>query len=574
MSEIIILLKPRWLSIKNRRSKSMPRYLLFGTLGVLFWSGIFYLSLRILSYFQSIEEIGDILAWKLLSMVMILYFALLIFSSLLTALSKLYLSKDLPLVHSMPVAGWRIFAARWVECALDSSWTIIIFTLPVLISYGIIYGGGVFYYTVTALVLVLLSAAASLASALIVMFLVMVIPPGRVRSIFVFLGLLLFLLLYLAFRLMRPERLADPEAFHTVLAYIQVLKTPSTPWLPTTWSFDAVKSMLFGRSEAGLFNLALLAVFTAILAGLAVQVADCLYWKGFSKSQTARQTWRKSSVSERPGWLFFLPRPVRAYAEKEIKTFFRDQTQWSQIFLILALIVIYLYNFKVLPLERAPIKTVYLQNLLSFLNMGLAAFVLTAVTGRFVYPAISIEGEAFWIVRCAPMRLKSFLWIKFCIYLVPLFLLTQFLIVATNLLLKVTPFMMGLSVITTAVMVPAVAALGIGLGAAYPDFSSENPAQSITSFGGLVFMILSALYITAVIILEAGPVYHIFMSGMRGRPLTLSAWLWVVGSFAAVAAVSLFTLVYPMKYGEKRLASRAYRTLPSRASGFTFDPLT
>ena len=34
---------------------------------------------------------------------------------------------------------------------------------------------------------------------------------------------------------------------------------------------------------------------------------------------------------------------------KDIKTFLRDSTQWSQLFLLLALIVVYLYNFKVLP---------------------------------------------------------------------------------------------------------------------------------------------------------------------------------------------------------------------------------
>jgi hypothetical protein len=75
----------------------------------------------------------------------------------------------------------------------------------------------------------------------------------------------------------------------------------------------------------------------------------------------------------------FLPGPIHALTVKEVKTFFRDQTQWSQLFLIAALVNIYIYNFKVLPLEKSPIQTVYLQNLLSFLNMGLASFVLIAI---------------------------------------------------------------------------------------------------------------------------------------------------------------------------------------------------
>jgi ABC-2 type transport system permease protein len=146
----------------------------------------------------------------------------------------------------------------------------------------------------------------------------------------------------------------------------------------------------------------------------------------------------------------------------------------------------------VLPLEKSPIKTVYLQNLFSFLNMGLALFVLTAVSARFAYPAVSQEREAFWLVKSSPLSLKSFLWIKFFVYYFPLLILTEVLIVLTNILLSVTPFMMALSTITVFFLVPGIVAMGIGFGAAYPDFKAENPSQTVTSFGGLVFMIMCA----------------------------------------------------------------------------------
>ncbi len=553
MKDIFTLLSPRLLSFKNNRNRGKARLLLFGGIGALLWGGLFVASLRILAYFQSIEEIGDILAWKLLSMVLIVYFSLLVFSSILTSLSKLYLSKDLILVHSMPVPGYKIFLSRWIESTVDSSWTIILFTLPVLISYGVIYATGPLYYLMIALVLVFLSMTASIISAALVMVAVIVIPPGRIKSIFVFLGLFLFLLLYLAFRLVRPERLVDPEAFDTVLSYLAVLNTPASPLLPTTWAFDALVAALTGFSSRGIFNLSLLASFACALVFISTLIAEGLYTKGVSKSQTARKTLFKPKTVHRSRAFFFLPQPVRAYVVKEIKTFFRDQTQWSQIFLIIALIIIYVYNFKVLPLERSPIKTVYLQNLLAFLNMGLAAFVLTAVTGRFAYPAVSMEGEAFWIVSASPMRLSTFLKIKFFIYLFPLMALTEVLIIATNLLLQVSVFMMWLSTLTILFIVPAVVSLGIGIGAAYPDFNAENPAQAITSFGGLMFMMLSVIYIGLVIVLEAGPVYQIFMSGIFRRAIPVSRWCWIIGSFLTAGVLTLITIMLPIKYGEQRL---------------------
>jgi len=214
---------------------------------------------------------------------------------------------------------------------------------------------------------------------------------------------------------------------------------------------------------------------------------------------------------------------------------------------------VYLYNFSVLPLDRTPIKTVYLQNLFSFLNMGLATFVLTAIAARFVFPAVSLEGQSFWIVRSSPVSIRTFLWIKFFIYYFPLVILSEVLIVVSNFLLDVNHFMMVLSVTTVFFMVPGIVALGIGFGAAYPDFTSENPAQTVTSFGGLLYMTICAGFIALVIVLEAGPVYAVFMAGIKGQGLDALQWAWLVGSFSLVLIICTLAVAVPINMGEKRL---------------------
>jgi ABC-2 type transport system permease protein len=259
----------------------------------------------------------------------------------------------------------------------------------------------------------------------------------------------------------------------------------------------------------------------------------------------------------------FIPGPVRALAIKEIKTFFRDQTQWSQIFLIVALIIIYLYNFSVLPLEKSRMKVEYVQNLISFLNMGLAAFVLSAVSARFVFPAVSMEGDAFWIVKSSPVSIRTVLWTKFAVYLLPLLLLSEILVIVTNLLLHVTPFMMVTSVVTTLFMVPGIVSMGIGLGALYPDFHSENPTQSVTSFGGVIYMTLSLVFIAAVVAVEAGPVYNVLMAGMRKNPVTPMQVVGLSASFAMVLALCLLALILPMRLGEQSISRSEFGQLES-----------
>ena len=558
MNHTLTLFKPRLWSIGNRvrRRSKKGRALsvcLFGFIGLCVWGGIFVAALRILNYFNSIEELGELISLKLLSMILITVFSLMIFSSIITCLSKLYLSKDLSLVHSMPVASFKIFFTRWVESTFDSSWMVLIYTLPVMLAYGIVYEIGPSFYLMIPLSFVPLSFIASGISALMIMFGVIIIPANRLRSIFVFLGLALFLVLYLAVRLMRPERLVNPEVFATALIYLKSLKSPAPAYLPSTWVFDTLRLFLMKQTGAGLFHLSIVWSFAAFLGFINLLFADAVYFKGISRSQTAPPRFLRNSSLIYRGF-GFLPGTVRAFVIKEIKSFYRDQTQWSQLFLIAALFFIYIYNFKVLPLDKVPIKTIYLQNLLSFLNLGLAAFVLTAVTVRFAFPAVSIEGEAFWLVQSAPITYKNYLWIKFFIYYLPLLFLSVSIIIVTNILLNATPFMMILSAATIFFLVPGIVAMGIGLGAAFPDFRSENPTQSATGFGGLLFMILCVGFVGVVIILEAGPVYQLFMAEMLGRDLTPWNWIWVIGSFTLVFIICAMAVIIPMKYGEKHLS--------------------
>lgn len=569
MNSVLSLLSPRFLTMRkamaSRERKDLFKFALFGLLGLCFWLGIFFLFFKILTYFKvsaaEAQAAGDpefakILAVKLLSMVFTTFFALLLFSGVVTGLSKLYLSRDLLLVNSLPVSHARIFLARWLESLMDSSWMIFIYAAPVFLSYGIVFGKGALFYANILVVMLPFCVSAAAISALFVMLAVLVLPASRFRGILVFLGVAAFVLVYLALRLARPERLVDPDSAASMIRYLAALSTPESIFLPSTWAFESMRESLFGSFSGMMFSNALALSGAASLVFICAWISGGAYFRGMSKAQQGSP--RSPGPLDLTPWrrrkLAFLQGPARAFMVKEFKTFFRDSTQWPQLFLMAALIGIYLYNFKVLPLERAPINTVYLKNILAFLNMGLATFVLAALSARFVFPAVSLEKEAFWIIRAAPVSLRTFLLIKFAMYFPPLLILTEFLVVATNVLLSVTPFLMWVSVATVGLMIPGIVALGLGLGAAYPDFTSENPLQAVTGFGGLLFMLLSAVFIALVIMVEAGPVYYISRAGFHHRAAASHEILWLCGAGAVVAFVCVLAVVLPLRFGLKRLS--------------------
>jgi ABC-2 type transport system permease protein len=135
-------------------------------------------------------------------------------------------------------------------------------------------------------------------------------------------------------------------------------------------------------------------------------------------------------------------------------------------------------------------------------------------------------------------------------------ILAEVLITYTNYLLEVTPFMMALSSVTIFFLVFGIVALGVGLGAVYPNFQHENIAQVSTGFGGLIYMIITSVFIASVIVLEAGPVYTILSAHFKGEAITHFQWVWIVSSFILVVLLNIFAVQRPMAAGLK--AIRAY----------------
>ncbi len=166
MNTILSLLKPRVFStINNLRTDNKKnhwmRIFMFGAAGIVFWAGTFIIIYRVLFYFQSVQDFGDILAMKLLSMIIMTFFVLLLFSSIINCLSHLYLSQDLQLLHSLPVSSKDIFLSRWLVSTFDSSWMVVAFSLPAFLSYGLIYKAGIIFYTIVLVAIIFMCLIAS-----------------------------------------------------------------------------------------------------------------------------------------------------------------------------------------------------------------------------------------------------------------------------------------------------------------------------------------------------------------------------------------------------------------------------
>lgn len=554
MDSLATVLAPKWLTIRARvrqGHEGLGKTVVIATVSLIFWLAVFGVLYRVLRYFRGVEEIGPLLAGKLLGLVLLSFLAILLLSNVITALSSFFLAKDLDLLVSSPVDWLHLYLAKLGETLVHSSWMVALMAVPMFTAYGVIYDGGwLFPLFATFVFLPLLIVPAVIGSA-VTLILVNVFPARRTRDLLSIIAIAAAGIVVLLFRIIRPERIARPEGFQNLLDFITILRTPTSPLLPSEWATDAVMGFLTGSVDA--FPLFLLWSTAAAFVVVGAWLHYRLYPNGFTKAQEGAERFVKAGLWQRllEPWLRPLSVAKREFIIKDIKLFFRDTTQWSQLILLGVLVVIYLFNIRALPLftgERVPF---FLVTIVSFLNLGLAGFVLASIAARFIFPSISLEGRQMWLLRSSPLDLRALLWSKYWIGTIPLMILALAITVFTNVLLKATPFMMGVGVGTIILLTLAISAMALGFGALYPQFETENAAQIPTSFGGLVFMMSTIALLAVVIVIEAVPVYAYLRANYLGEPVRANAVM--MGAFALVAAICGIATVVPLRVGLRRM---------------------
>jgi ABC-2 type transport system permease protein len=425
--------------------------------------------------------------------------------------------------------------------------------VPIFAAYGVVYRGGPLFPLLVAGTVVPFLVMPAVVGAAVTTILVNVFPARRTRDLLSIIALGAAAGLILLFRIVRPEQLARPEGFQNLLDFIAVLRTPTSPLLPSEWVTKAVMGYLTGHTDW--LSVYLLWTTAALFVAGGAWLHARLYHTGFTKAQEGAERFVRGGF-----WNWTLGSALRPFGParrefllKDLRLFFRDTTQWSQLILLAALLVVYLFNIRALPLFRGEQVPFFLVSVISFLNLGLAGFVLASIAARFIFPAVSLEGRQMWLLRSSPLELRAMLWSKYWIGTVPLLVLALAITVLTNVLLRATPFMMAVGVGTILLLTLAISALALCFGTFYPQFDTENAAQIPTSFGGLVFMMATVGLLTLVIVIESVPVYRYLRAAFEREPLTVTPLM--VGAFALAAAVCLAATVIPLKLALRKMES-------------------
>ncbi|MBI5203228.1 MAG: hypothetical protein HY925_16675 [Elusimicrobia bacterium] len=493
-------------SVRSLTAWELGRNAAFFIVGFWMLFGLHVGFFRVLAHIHKVELIGPLLVWKLTGMTLLTTFSMVVLSSLIIALTTLFYSFDLPFLMNAPVPSRVVFIEKSIETTFFSSWMILLVLAPYVLALGRVRDLTPGFYLAFASMMppfVVLAAAFGMAFTLGLMFL---FPSSRTRDAIWLMSSCSMGVVYVLLRLSEPEKLARPDMLAVVAEYLNYLQTPTAPWMPSGWmtrALEAVAKGDFGASFWKPFSV-LWGSAAAVYAAL-VLLADRTYAAGYSGAQESGRRHRSQDVSyyKEQEWLAGWPKAaaLAVLLWKERKAFFRDVKHWSQIVLILALASVYLFSIQRLPLETPDLK-----NLVAFLNLGIAGFVISSLGLRFTFPSISTEGRAFWVVKAAPVGVDTLMRAKFLFTLVPMTLLSTALVLMSNHLLLADRFIATLSFVTILAMTFTLCGMGVGFGSIFPKFNIPNIHQLESSAGGFVYMAAALFYIGLTIAFEAWPV--------------------------------------------------------------------
>jgi ABC-2 type transport system permease protein len=551
-----LLLPHVWASrnrVRRRERGDGARGLLFGSIGVvvcgaLYW-GAYWLTTQLSAY----AEFGDYLLRLVLSWVFMAFLAFLAFSGIVTSLSTFFLSDDLRLLMASPVEARRFFFARFTRTVGSASWMVVIFVAPVLIGIGHGRCAPASFYAM-ALTTIVPFAIIPVAVGTGCTFLVVnVFPARRARDLLMLMGLVFAAGIVLLLRFIQPERLLRLESLPDITDFFATLQSPITPLLPSFWAGEA----LFASLQGGFDPLHFAALWTTAFAFTAAlgMAHGRWHFAGYSRSQEAPKT-RFAHFRGLDYAAAVLPlSPVRRQLfVKDVKIFLRDVSQWVQLLPLLALVLLYLYNFRVLDLDRIPYMSGFVKNVYAFVNLGMAGFVMATVAVRFVFPAVSSERQAFWIIRTAPISMHDFLWSKFWTAIGPVLIFTEGLTIAANELLGIDPVLKIVAAGGIVLLSFALVGLATGLGARYPRFDAD-PTQAAGSYGGVMFMVAAVLLIIVIIGLLGWPssIYLLSQTGQFRFRMTGARQLVMAACFISATVVCVATWWISMRSGVRAL---------------------
>ncbi len=546
---MVLLLKNRITiilrSVFNNDYKHILKTITYIGVVFIFLYGIYWVFHSIFAFLVEKEMFGESLMYKLFSMMFNMFFFLLIISSIISCISTFFKTKEIEFLFSTPINMEDLFIVKLIENGFFASWAMAIMSFPIIFALGNVYHANIWFYVVSiVLYLIFVYISTALGIGIVFIFSKWFLKYTKI-SIITLLILMILAIggLYYFHRGVSIFDFPKGSSLQEVIRYFNTLEIEEFKYLPSGALSISVFNMVKNRFS---LRMILLIVY-AVLVSLFVYIMKKMYEEKYKSFSGIYTDTKKTIENGFIRWKFALKNRMFVIIAKDSIVFQRDPSQWGQLLVFLALLLLY-----IIGLVRSPryFQSAFYVYLLSFFNMAFSAYIMATLSVRFVFPMISLEGRGYeYLMSIVGFNqlYHSKLFFNFIVSLI----VGEILVTGTNIFLDMNTIIMIVSAVFIGIVSLGITFINISIGAIFPDFSSNNPSKIASGFGGIIAALLSLFYIGIFLWLIASPikVYFecLFMGDYFNNMYFVIALLFVLG-FTFIISVSLyFATIFTVK---------------------------
>ena len=415
-----------------------------------------------------------------------------------------YRARDTRLLLAAPLPLGGLYALRALETFALTSWPLLIVGAPALVALGRAHDQDAAFYLAGGVTLALFAVFTGATGALLTSAAGAALRRAPTRlAVGVAVALLLALFALAVGRHVIPSTadfytIFEPGILNGKPSSIKFIEARFTLW--PTHPFAA--ALHAGATGSGAGAAASRAALWLLPLGALVAAATL----GRGLYRRALPAIAESFVLARggrgaPAGARTFPRRLRgalgALVERDLLAIVRSPHELSRAAFLGFLLALYTSFVFVAPLREVADRPAAVARLL-LLNVVAAGYFVTAFGLRFVFPSISLEGRAAWVLFSSPVRLARLFFAKLGLFaglltvaVVPIALAGTVRLVGHPALVAATAALLVMLVLTTATLL-------LAFGAAWPDFRESDPESLSTSGGGLAATLVCLGYVALV----------------------------------------------------------------------------
>ncbi len=496
--DLIVLNIMSLIQVKNRLKEQLKKhpliFLVIVGLAGMFYYGYMRLSDVLTEFIFQQDVFGVILITKLVQIMLIISIGIVTMSALTTAIANFYMSQDLEFQFCLPVNFDSWILHRYGQVYLQSCWMVLAFGSPFIWDFMRLSEVPLGASLLAILSFAVVCSAPVFASTVLCMFLVRLFPARRIHQVLLVFTLVLMSGLVFLFRYMEPEQFIGPGGIDRFRGYVDLVSPGRNSWNPAIWAADFITALSQKEWRQSLPNAYRLIGMTVAIHGILIMVARRFYKPSWDRALQALsgEVHGKTTIHNE-SWISRRLASRRWHqVGRELLLLVRDPSQWSQIFVLLSLLALYLFSITKLPL--APFGGTRYQ--LALGNTAFVGFVAMSIASRFVFTSFSVEGPAIWLMKTAPENWTSWIWAKVIVFGMPTIAFSLALSVGSGYLLELPPQELWWLAQASLWDACVIVALALAFGLVFMNPYIENPLKLMVSPGGFLLM-ATGLFILA-----------------------------------------------------------------------------